>query len=265
LLDPRSDRNYAERAGDEYDGGNEVLGWRIFVHSLRMVIGNWRDVLRIVLVPVLIWGSLLGAFVTYIGAQQSEVAQGVLIFSTLWFVAVATLLVLWVLVAWHRFILLEEAPTRFLPPFHFDRMLAYLGYVLLVSLLVVLPSLALVTPLIMMSQIGVLAFVGMGVVYVCAGIVFFRLSVILPASAIDRPLSLSQAWQATSGSFFGFLILLIVSVVFQTAINWLVEAFSFIPMLHFALSVLVSALLGLINVSILTTLYGVFVEKRELA
>ncbi len=44
-----------------------MLGWKIFVHSVRMVLGNFRQALQIGLVPIALWFG--GAIVVFVAAS----------------------------------------------------------------------------------------------------------------------------------------------------------------------------------------------------
>lgn len=177
----------------------------------------------------------------------------------------------WVAVAWHRYVLLNEYPDAVLPAFRGGRVLAYFGRVVLLALVLVLPLIILgvVTANLVGGRGGSWP-VGLTVLFVIAGAVFFwastRLSMVLPAAAIGEPLGLAGAWAATQpislrvfgllGLFFGlgvvlgiglvglFLISPIVALIGMAAIQWF---------------------LMVLGLSVLTTLYGVYVEGRAIA
>jgi hypothetical protein len=123
-----------------------VLGWKIFVHALRMVFGNFTQMLRIVAAPVLI-GGLLVALAVYFGETGNVVENANFVGdpsptspsgrAVFWLIAaiVSTLFaMLWVAVAWHRYILIEEMPGKVIPALHVDRILAYLARGFLVTI-----------------------------------------------------------------------------------------------------------------------------------
>ena len=118
-----------------------MLGWKIFVHSVRMVLGNFKQVLQITIGPALIATAAFVSlfFIFGVPAEVFDENAGTIahqpnagfIFLT---VAIFVAVMLWIAVSWHRFILLEEYPHRLLPPFRSDRILADLGRSLLLGL-----------------------------------------------------------------------------------------------------------------------------------
>ncbi|WP_237217307.1 hypothetical protein [Ruegeria lacuscaerulensis] len=170
----------------------------------------------------------------------------------------------WIAVSWHRFILLEEYPRGLFPTFRFDRILAYLGRVLLIGLVM---TLAFVPVSLVAATVGasVLSLVLVAVFSVFLFICFYRLSIILPAAAIGQPLTLGEAWAKTVGSSGAIVVIVIAAAVFQFLIQLVISALAIVPVLGAFLALFFGALvLPMINVSILTTLFGVFAEGREL-
>ena len=251
-----------------------MLGWQIFTHALRMVFGNFKQVLQITIGPALIATIVVVAAVLFIGipeetlATESEQAipDG---FGLLFFVifVVVFAVVFWIAVSWHRYVLLEEYPSGFLPVFRTDRILAYFGRGILLALIM----LVFFVP-IMFVVVGLLgavpalgAIVGI-IVYAFVVVAVMRLSITLPATAIGQPVGFGEAWEATKGYGGAILILLAVSFVFQVLVQLAIALFSFIPLLGALVSIFFAMLIiPMINLSILTTMYGVFIEKRQLS
>ncbi|MEX0277171.1 MAG: hypothetical protein AB3N19_06585 [Ruegeria sp.] len=255
-----------------------MLGWQIFMHSVRMVFGNLKQVLQITVGPALLATLIivglflaLGIPLDALDENTSDLPPGVTAgtFSVFMLVVVLVLFftMFWIAVAWHRFILMEEYPTGILPTFRFDRILAYFGRLLLLGILMTI------------------AFIPMGLVFVALGeslagisvivaivymvfliICFYRLSTILPAAAIGSPISLTEAWNATTGVSGAILVLLLSAFLFQVLVQLVFTVLAIIPVLGILLAVFFGTLvLPLVNVSIFTTMYGVFIEKRDLA
>lgn len=256
-----------------------VLGWQIFIHALHMVFGNFREALRIVVGPSLLALVLVALFLVLAGSIADEVgdnADGMVrqvtttgdVLETIFFVVLNFSVTIWIAVAWHRFILFEEYPSGFFPAFFPDRALAYLvtGFLLGLVLAGIL-LLGVFLPLqILAGSLGYGLLVVAIPVAIFAALVFIRLSVMLPAVAVGRPLSLPEAWHITSGFTGAFFTLLIVSMGFQVLVQIVLLVFAFVPVLQVILSIVIGTILvPLINISILTTLYGVFAEKRDLA
>ena len=128
-----------------------MLGWEIFAHAVAMVFRNFGQVLRITLGPALVAGIVAGTTFSLFAKTLTEpsvansgqvILVGLLMMLTFW------VCLLWVTVAWHRFILLEEYAKGLLPSFRFDRITAYFGTALAIGLMVGLPTIVLVLVLI---------------------------------------------------------------------------------------------------------------------
>lgn len=263
-----------------------MQGWLIFKHAVLMLWGNKGVVMRLAAMPLVIATVLVTLFISSVSdlqlmqemlfpgspfAEQPELMPedfGAFFTGLIGFSLLSLIFTLWVIVAWHRFILLEETPEGWVTPFNGGRILAYFGQILKLTLVGLLLSIPLAI------FIGIVAAMASGnsvallVVAVPLGVIlfllFYRLSVILPASAIGKPITLRQAWTATEGSFFAILVLVVAGGLFQMCIQFLGGFLIAIPMLGFAVNLLISFALGMINASILTTLYGHYVQGREL-
>lgn len=250
------------------------MGFQIFLHSVRMVFGNFKELLRISLVPALIGAA---ALILLFMSIESSVADAPYnppvspeaLNETILFVLLATiggvLVSLWIVVNWHRFILLEEIPTGWLPQIHFGRIMSYIGHALLLGLI----FFAGMVPVILigallgangLSPIIVLFFV------ICASLILWRVIIILPAAAIGKSMGLREAWGATEGHWGAIIAVFFIGLVFQTVIQLVFAGLQYLmPVVGTFLILIPSVfILPLINVSILTTMYGVFVEGRSL-
>ena len=113
-----------------------------------------------------------------------------------------------VIVAWHRFILLEDSTHFLLPKFHGRQILSYMWRVILIVLLFIpfyLAYFALALIFADVSQfnftaLSLLAFASTCIYYV----LLYRLSPILPAAAHGNKLSFGEAIKATKGATFSF-------------------------------------------------------------
>ena len=255
-----------------------MLGLEIFVHSVRMVLRNLTQALQISVVPALIGGFLaIGLFFLFgipfeeFNSETNGFPEGVTAASFTGFLlclmAVVFGVMLWIVVSWHRFVLLEEYPSGLVPPFRFDRVLAYFGRLLmlgLIALIIMIPG-ALIMGMMAQSSValGILVWLGL-IIFLTIG--FYRASPILPGAAIGKPIKLSEAWQATSGASGAIALLVVLSILFQILLQLLASLLLFVPIIGVLIVLFASMLIvPLINVSLLTTIYGVFIEKRELA
>ncbi len=254
-----------------------MLGWKIFAHSLRMVFGNITQVLQITVGPALIatavivslffvLGVPLDVFDESSGDVPPDFSFGAFFTFILLMVVVMSIIMFWIAVSWHRFILLEEYPSGIFPPFRTDRILAYLGRALMLVLILLIGYIPIAVVFVALGQSFVAVSVIVSLVYgVFLLISFYRLSIILPAAAIGEPITLGEAWNQTVGAAADIIVLVIVAVLFQLLVQLAFTMLAVIPVLGVLLSVFFGTLiLPMVNVSILTTMYGLFVEKREL-
>jgi hypothetical protein len=173
-------------------------------------------------------------------------------------------------VNWHRYILLDEIT----PPekiFRLDRPVwDYAGRTLLIMLATLIPVLALSLALVaaMPSLSPLLA-----VPFFVAGIYIMRMSVALPAIALERKdFGISAALQITQGNNLQFAALLMLNglILFATflALGIVLSVvgnanLTAAKVLALVLSVPVNLFLSLFSVSLLSSLYGFFAEKRK--
>lgn len=256
-----------------------MMGWRIFKHSVQMVLRNFQQALQIALVPGVIGMALLVGLAMATGAWdslQSPVSDlnpgpsntdlggfgafGISAMLIIWTIA------FWIVVSWHRYVLLEEMPQGWLPPFRADRVLAYFGLLIMLGLIAMVAMIPLFIIIGVLGEGSASLALTIGVFYFLAVVLcIYRLSVMLPASAIGQPITLATAWSKTEGTFGTLIVLLIVSGIFQVIVQVIFGLLMAIPVIGLALVLIPSILiLPLINVSILTTMYGVYVEGRSI-
>jgi hypothetical protein len=173
-------------------------------------------------------------------------------------------------VNWHRYILLDEI-TASEKIFRLDRPVwNYAGRTLLIMLATLIPILALSLAFVAaLPSLSVL----LAVPFFVAGIYIMRMSVALPAIALERKdFGISAALQITQGNNLQFAGLLALNglILFATflALGIVLSVVGNINMtaakvLALVLSVPVNLFLSLFSVSLLSSLYGFFVEKRK--
>lgn len=245
-----------------------TLGIPIFIHSVRLVLNNLNDALRISLIlyfaPAIVSLLLTGSFV--MGPPSSgDVALALLLG------LVSAVALLWLAVAWHRYILLDEKPAGPLPAFRGDRMLSYFGYGLLIGVISI--AVALVVGLVLGLLVAitggaiVVAFIVTVVTAFAVLVVNYRLSAILPGAALGQPVTLKAAWDATAGANGDIIVLAIVSALAAVAIDipgMLLASTGWGAVIADLWYLATGWLKVMVGVSILTTLYGHFIEKRPL-
>ena len=249
-----------------------MQGWQIFKHAFMMVVRNIIPALQIFLLPNAILIGGVFALVLLNPDLQNTLFSGEEVefttappsgfFSTLLLGLVGYVFVqIWTIVAWHRFVLLEEYPQGWLPPLSLDRMGAYFLRAFIIFAILAAASLIFVFALIFTGPLAaVIALPAM----VFAWIVFMRWSITLPAAAVAQNITLGEAWDATRESTGLFLGLLFSLLLFGLLVALVGFVFEQIPVLGVFWNIPTQILLTVINISVITTLYGVFVEKREL-
>lgn len=259
-----------------------MLGFRLFLHALRMVLGNLDAAVRISAPAIAVYAVSQVLILAYVPELQQApgtvqmpfegLAPGIAllliglgILSAVLFLAVA--------VAWHRYILLEEAPGALGPRWNADAVLRYffaglvLGLVILaVAIPVVIVASMVILPLAggaRMPMAGTVLF--LLTVYAPLTIVFYRLAPILPSAALGPRITLSAAWTATRGAGGAVALLALLSVLGVLALAAPIAALDQIsPVLGLIWELLANWFQMLIGVSVLSTLYGHFIEKRDL-
>jgi hypothetical protein len=253
------------------------VGVDLFMHSVRLVLGDWRNAVRITgalyliyAIPALILGLLTPQ--PPADATPTEIAATVGAAAPLGLITVLLLAVVyvWLAVTWHRYILLNEEPTGQLPPFRRSEILAYAGNAILLALIMIALSIVVGLVLSPLLLLGVVGAIIMPIVFISLGlIVNYRLGLVLPSRAVGQRLTLGEAWAATKGQSGTILVLAIVSAIAAVVINIPALILAFIPGIGGILSSIWQIGTGwvtlLVGVSVLTTLYGVFVEKRSIS
>jgi len=170
----------------------------------------------------------------------------------------------WAAVGWNRYVLLGETPAGLVPIPNLTMISLYFwagAKLVLMSLVLMFPVLLLI--LLLMGSFGmdlatarVLTFLLM----VPVSATVFRLAVVLPGAAVGKPMSLRDGWQATSGHFNTFIIVALASMA-VSQLSGLAFGGGLVGVITGAVLSWLSLVVG---ISILTTLYGYFVEKRAL-
>ncbi len=252
--------------------------------SFRQVFGNFSMALRVSgllyavqLVLVFAFGlkAMADPAVMQLALQSGEYPWGKLAL-----VIVASIVTsLWVVIAWHRFVLIKES-TGILPPFHGDRMLAYVGKSMLIGLVLIpvaipilivagLLSGLLINTLIMPGNpntallVGIASFAVGVLILIPLGLIAFRLSLILPAASLGETMTLKQSWRATAGATMTLLLLIVILAVATFVIDlpaqWLFGPVSNVTMIWISVTGWLKMMIG---ASLLATLYSQFIEDR---
>ena len=183
------------------------MGLRIFAHAAALVFRYFASALSIsavlYLVPTVLYQFALATTITKNPDPLTAMRVAGPILGLL-----SAAAALWIAVGWHRYILLDEMPGTIVPPFRGDRILAYFGNTLLVGLIAGAVGLVVFVPLVFIAAgiargggaVSYLLILVSLVGYFFAAVLVYRVSLILPASAIGKPITISESWAATRGS-----------------------------------------------------------------
>ena len=174
---------------------------------------------------------------------------------------------IWSAVSYHRYILIDDHPGFVFPPLRLKRLISYFGHIIKMLFLLA-PFLFLMVFALNSIKMDISAFPVLVPVFgIVISIPIYRLSIILPAAALGQPLSIRGAWVATKGASLSLLGLVLISLLAGIILG--LPAFFFGTttvglVLAAAWNAVVQIVSTMVGVSILTTLYGFYVEKRPI-
>ncbi|OLP60055.1 hypothetical protein BJF93_10815 [Xaviernesmea oryzae] len=187
------------------------------------------------------------------------------------------LFTLWIAVAWHRFVLLNE-PFSLLPTFRGRRIAAYFGWALGIT---VFCWLMLAVPLMLVLIFAgdlvsnIMTSAGQGLllawllsvpVFLAWLVILLRLSTALPGVALGEPISLGHIWRQTRGAGLTYLGVLLLTTIVLAIAQIVPTLFSLVSSATGILGVLIYDWFAtMLSISVLTTLYGYYIERRPLA
>ena len=256
-------------------------GYQLLRHVLQQVFGNLEQAARLTLALFLV------PFVAFIalggGAPMGGMMSGGSLLGLLITVIAMVFAYGWAAVGWHRFVLLEEYGTGFVPVWRRDRVLAYLGRVILVGLVVIAAVLGggIVVGIVagVTQSVALAVVMGIGLV-LFASWVATRIGLVLPAAALGTSMKIGESWAITRPVSAQILLPLIVIALVAGLLQQLllvlfgqtvtVQTFGMMQQ-QVVLSLpgqilggLLSWLQILVNLALMTTLYGNLVEGRQL-
>lgn len=253
------------------------MSWKIVAHSLSLLFRNLADALKVSVGPILLMVLFGWAVFAVLGVSPQMLVFGFAIGrpSSEAVLAISLALVgvlfasAWIAVAWHRFILLEEYPGL-LPAMPGSRIAAYAGRSILLAIVMILlmfPLSAVAAQVLALTGLAGLtiaqALLGFGLATLFT-FLWLRIAVVLPATAVGRPYSLSQGWndgaRLSSEIFNAAAIVVALNMVVSVALSLL--PLGFWPDL--IAQVVLTWVTMMVGTSLLTTLYGHLVEGRSL-
>ena len=252
------------------------LAKALLVKSVAMPIQNFGAVIRIFAIPMLVYAACvtyatrlsMSGFAQDPGIEYGEFAS---LFIRVFLPILAGLFFLvWGVVGWHRYVL-NEGPATWLTPVGVRNFLRYVLDSLAITLLMALIAIPVIF---ILSSVLPAAYTAIVILNPFATLlmfwVFLRLSPLLPSSAIDKRTGLGGAWRATSKGRLALLWVGVVWVVVDQlgtrSLGSLALTFTTTESIRvfMAAQMVWMAIFGMWGVSLITTIYGYFVEDRGL-
>lgn len=254
-----------------------MTGLKIARKSFQLITSNFQDVFRICAVLYL-FDYVSSALATYLttgvwtldppdpNTNLNTLTDVTLFIATL---AIPTVITIWVAVAWHRYVLLEESPQGWIPRWNKKASLAYflnglklmLLFLLYLSLLIILTFLA--APLALLSSNPFFIFLVSLILVTLFLCVFLRICLAFPAAAIGKKMTMTDSWNATSPYSSSLFFLAGILGLFSHSLQTVSETID--------MNVLLSSVVFLLNIvwgfwtlSIMTVLYGCIIEGRDI-
>jgi hypothetical protein len=252
-----------------------------FQHALRSTTNNFGFAWYVswpwmaVLLPILLIGNIYiftasGGDPEQIGAAAGTTSILMALINALAFSSIA--------VNWHRYVLLDEVPQGPQRLRLDDTVWRYFGNTLLIFLIIFGASFVVSFVFVLLAALigtfgNALAILVIAVLGLLGISAFYRLGIKLPAVALyRRDFGLKDAWQASAGN--GWRVLGVALLYFLTAFGaglalWIVSAaIGFVGGIAalavlIAIQLVVSWVLTILGVTMLTSLYGFFVERRN--
>lgn len=249
-----------------------MKGVQIFSHSLRQVMDNLGPALKISGVLYLVQVGITMALGAAMASAGMGMMGGGMGLSVILVLVVSLITGIWIAVAWHRYVLLGEVPTGYVPPFMGERMGQYFIKSLLIGLVLMVLGmiLGMIVGLLfgrLMAASGVFVTLFLMAVMVQVPMIFLglRMAAALPGTALGQNPALMAGWQATAGEWRPLLQL---AVIMALAL-WLVSLISWSVFGGYGVMANIWQLIAgwpvtMVGLSILTTLYGHYIEKRPL-
>ncbi len=245
-------------------------GWELFKHAVSMVSDNLMPAIRISLPWIVLCAVLVGVGAFVFANMMVAGAPFIQVLGTLGIVMVIVALIVIgsiIAIEWHRYILLDEMPRGYFQGWKKLNYRAYTMQMLKITFFLIVISYfgAVVIVLVTPEATQFLVPVMMGVVL---SFVFLRMSIGFAGIALGkRGINPGASWRL-SKRFRGVLF---VNAVLLTLLNALPEFLrgvlsgptflSFIPIL---LSLAILWFSMMVGVSLLTTLYGHYIEERPI-
>lgn len=258
-----------------------VKGWQIFVHSVRQVFGNIRAAVLITALPMLVSVTalyvlklkfLLVPFQFALALQRGLIPWP----KVAALLIVVQLMFVWAAVNWHRHILREEPVGFGLPPLHIRLVWSYFLATLFLSIAVILPTSILNGVLLGIPAgfakalhsetaliVGTLIF---AIPILMTSTIMLRAAIYLPGIALGQKTRLRDGWDASRLQLMALTILVFLMGLTFIGVAYVGKIKALYPTTSLGLmwSFIGTWFKTMLGLSLLTTLYGHYVEKRPL-
>ena len=244
-----------------------MTGWDIFKKSVGQIYYNLGDAIRL---TGLLWtvGYIISLFPTFLWSAEMPPELGnSLIFAIT--MAINLICMMWIAVLWHRFMLLEENIDSIVPRWSGGLVWSYIKTAFIVGLIIVLAS---VVPFLIFSYFsplffGISVWLGYAILAILGLLIYYfslRISLVLPAVAIEKPITIGDSWRITQPASAAILVASMILVLFSILLQTPFGTLSAGSVINLILSFITGWISVMLGVSILTTLYGHLVENRPL-
>lgn len=249
-----------------------MKGVQILGHSLRQVTNNLPDALRISGALYLVQGVVAALFGGAMMSGGMGMGGGGFGVGFILVLAITLFTAMWIAVAWHRYVLLAENPKTPLPPLMTDRMTAYFLRSLVIGIVLIVVGAVLGAVIgsaamgLMMNGGAVIGFLLMALL-VQLPLVFlgFRLATTLPGAALGKEHSFMAGWNATQADWKSILQLAAIVALGLWVINMIgLFVFGGFGIAATLWQFVTGWFVMMIGLSVLTTLYGHYIEGRPL-
>ena len=242
-------------------------GYRMLQHVVRQVFGNLGQAARLTLLltagPMLVLIYLSAQTVPGPGGVPQPDNPGLMLV----FLLVNLVTTAWAAVGWHRYVLREEYGTGIVPQWRGQNIRSYIGRLIVLSLVLIAVAivfLLFLVAIMAVSQSPTMAwFLSLGAMIGFSWLIV-RLGLTLPAAALGERLSLRESWAETRPVSTDILVPVVVLALAISIVSGAVTAVFGTALVGLVLSALVYWVQILLNLSLMTTVYGMQIEGRAL-
>jgi len=242
-------------------------------HTFSLTFNNLGPALRVTWAWIAVLIVAIGLMVLVIavaGFERGSMPGGLFVALVfIFFFILALVATASIAVAWHRYILLDEGgSTKF--NLRFDGTVwRYVGNAMAITIGAMIAFAVPATLLLMISEYMFVVIIP-GIILLSP--FMYRLFIKLPAIALERrDFSFYDAYEASAGNYWQLVGLAVTYALISIALNLLIGIVSFVGLLFGPFAVVVQVIgtaaaqwIGIIfGISLLTTLYGFFVEGRS--